>query len=420
MGKAPFTGLIFEDPEPVNKTPLKAVLGGVLLGCTFPEVSTAGSPSVVDRLAARSGVSVFQAWNPIDMPEEFPLWTNDDRLRAAAKHDVLWEEPVSQLGFNTALVLGAEWEGAHAGLATKFTDSTTAKALVNRAAMLEINPSMIFLLEVRWRDAPGSFAPEDSPFWQRNDDGSRVLGWDNGPEPYYMLDPENPEFQANIARQCAIAVESGIYDGVMLDWSGHLEVVKITREALGEDGIIIVNIHDKIEDAKKYQAYINGSFMECNPAGPIPSTNRNGTTWDQLRDGYLFMEANLREPRINCLEVWGLRHDLRRMRAATTLTLTHGDGSVLFGDPNPMPQPDHMHDWYAFWDADLGDPLGPRVDREDGLAERPFENGIVLYNHIGNGTQLVTFDKKYQRVSDGKVSDSFWVTDADGDIFLNL
>ncbi len=375
-------------------------------------------PAIEKRLAARTGISVFQAWNPIDMPDAYPLWTNEDRLRAAAKHDVLWEEPVSQLGFNTALVLGAEWEGQHAGLASEFTVLTTARALENRAKMLEMNPAMIFLLEVRWRDAPGSFLPEDSPFWRRNPDGSRVLGWDNGPEPYYMLDPENPDFRENIGRQARIAIESGIYDGIMIDWSGHLEVIQEVRSAIGEEALIIVNIHDHIDDAETYAGLINGSFMECNPQGPGLPTRRNGTTWDQLRDGYVFMETHLREPRLNCLEVWGHRDDLRRMRAATTLTLTHGDGSVLFGDPNPLPQPDHMHDWYAFWDADIGDPIGPRIDREDGLAERHFERGIVIYNHLGNGTQRVEFEDEMKRVSDGRVAAAFWVTDADGDIFL--
>ena len=353
------------------------------------------------------------------MRETWPLWTNDNRLRAAALHDVLWEEPVSQLGFNTALVLGAEWDGPYAGLSANFSDRTAKQALANRAKMLAMNPDMVFLLEVRWRDAPGSFLPEDSPFWKRHADGSRVLGWDNGPEPYYLLDPENSAFQANIARQSRIAIESGIYDGVMLDWSGHLEIVKVTRKAIGRDGIIIVNIHDHIDDAKKYAAYINGSFMECNPDGPGKPTKTNGTDWDKLRAGYLFMEANLIEPRLNNLEVWGHRDDLRRMRAATTLALTHGNGSVLFADPNPLPAPDHMHDWYAFWDVKLGQPTGARIDRKDGLAERAFEGGVVVYNHIGNGTRKVNFDTPKRRVSDGGVASSFWLTDADGEIFVN-
>jgi hypothetical protein len=375
------------------------------------------SETAAARLSARDLPSVFQAWNPIDMPA-YPQQRLEDRLRAAAKHDVLWEEPVSQLGFGTELVLGAVWDGPHAGLSAQFTEESARQALANRAAMLEINPAMVFLLEVRWRDAPGSFLPDESPFWKRNADGSRVLGWDNGPEPYFLLNPDNPEFQENIARQCRLAIGSGIYDGVMLDWSGHHEIVRRTRDTIGPEPLIIVNIHDDIEDAELYRELINGSFMECNPDGPGCATKSNRGTWDKLRAGYLYMEKHLREPRINCLEVWGNRDDHRRMRAATTLALTHGNGSVLFGDPNPLPQPDHMHDWYAFWDVPLGRPTGHRRDRSDGLAEREFAGGIVFYNHLGNGTQRIVFKQTMRRVSTGESGTAFWLDDADGEIFV--
>jgi len=394
---------------------MKSILLRICL-CALP--SLVAAETAAGRLVRRDYPAVFQAWNPIDMPGKWPLWTNDDRLRAAGKHDVLWEEPVSQLGFNTALVLGAEWAGEHAGLATEFTAISRQRALANRARMHAANPAMIFLLEVRWRDAPSSFLPEDSPFWRRNADGSRVPGWDNGPEPYYMLNPENDAFRANIGRQARLAIDSGIYDGIMLDWSGHLEVVKAVRAAIGEEALIIVNIHDNVEHAKLYAPLINGSFMECNPDGPGLPTLRNGTTWDKLRDGYVFMETHLREPRLNCLEVWGNRDDHRRLRAATTLALTHGNGAVLYADPNPLPAPDHLHDWYPLWDVSLGRPMGDRQTRADGIVERVFERGLVLYNHLGNGTRKVQFPRELKRASDGKVGREFWVNDADGDLFV--
>lgn len=399
--------------------PHPPVLRFALAALLLSAVGAGETPSTLARrIDQRSFPSVFQAWNPLDMPATWPLDTNEGRLRAAAKHDVLWEEPVSQLGFNTRLVLGAVWDHQHGGLATRFTPASEMQALANRAAMLRLNPDMVFLLEVRWRDAPGSFLPQDSPFWKRRPDGSRVLGWDNGPEPYYLLDPENPAFRANIARQCRAALVSGVYDGVMLDWSGHLGVVRDTRAAIGAHALIIVNIHDKIADAEKYQDLINGSFMECNPDGPGLPTKNNGTTWDKLRAGYLYMEQHLRAPRLNCLEVWGDRKDVRRMRAATTLALTHGNGAVLFGDPNPLKTPDHLHDWYAFWDVPLGRPTGPRRDLAGGASQREFSGGIVVYNHYRNVPITVTFDSPRRRVSDGTVGTSFKLQDADGDIFV--
>ncbi len=371
-----------------------------------------------ERIAHFEQPSIFQAWNPLDMPATFPLDTNENRLRAAAKHNVLWEEPVSQLGFKTPLVIGAVWDGPHAGLATHFTKDSLAQGLKNRARLLELNPRMIVLLEVRWRDAPGSYLPENSPYWKRIPDGTRKTGWDNGPEPYYWLDADNPEFAALIAKQCKIALESGLYDGIMLDWSGHMGVVQKTREVIGEDGIIIVNIHDHIDDGMKYQKYINGSFMECNPDGPGQPTTRNGTTWDKLRAGYVWFEQNLRQPRLNNLEVWGHRGDLRRMRATTTLALTHGDGSALYADPNPLKTPDHLHDWYSFWDVKLGRPLAPMTTLPNKLAVREFLGGTVAYNHHGNGNATITFASPRKRVSDGATGTEFTLQDADGDIYI--
>jgi len=371
------------------------------------------------RVAAHAHPGIFQAWNPLDQPDQFPLDTLAGRLKAGAKHDLIWEEPVSQLGFGTKLVLGAVWDNAHGGLAEKFSDASLQQALANRQTMLALNPNMVFLFEVRWRDAPGSFLPADSPFWKQQADGRRVMGWDGGPEPYYLLNYENAGFQDNVARQCQYAIESGVYDGVMLDWSGHLEIIKKVRAAIGEKALIIVNIHDDIHDGEKYQPYINGSFMECNPAGPgQPPGGGNGTTWAKARAGLQWFESHLRQPRINCLEVWGGRKDLRRMRAATTLGLVASDGYLLYADPNPLPTPDHLHDWYPFWDVKLGSPLGAATERADGAVVREFAAGTVLYNELGNPPATIAFDEPRKRVSDASVAEKFTVQDADGDVFL--
>ena len=274
---------------------ITSLLGGVW------DVPAAAADSVTDRFAGRGFPSVFQAWNPIDMTNRFPLATLDDRLKAAAKHDLIWEEPVSQLGYGVQLVLGAVWDHPHGGLATDFTAESKRQALANRKRMLEMNPNMVFLLEVRWRDAPGSFLPEDSPFWRRNADGTRKKGWDGGPEPYYLMDPDNPDFAANIARQCKIAIDSGIYDGVMFDWDGYLPIVKKTREVLGDDALIICNIHDRIDLGRAIQGTdqrrVHG--MQSEGAGPKPPQLG---TWESSRQALVYFEENFAEAAVNCLE----------------------------------------------------------------------------------------------------------------------
>lgn len=390
----------------------------VLVSLLFVNGVVARTKSLAQRVQERDFPSVFQAWNPVDMNCCFPLTTQEARLQVAAKHDLLWEEPVSQLGYGTELVLGAVWDHVHSGSATQFTKESQKLALSNRKKMLKLNPNMVFLLEVRWRDAPGSFLPENSEFWQRNTDGTRVLGWDNGPEPYYLLDADNRGFQANIARQTLAAIESGVYDGVMIDWSGHLGVIQTVRKVIGDRGLIIVNIHDDIEPAVKYRGYINGSFMELNPLDAHAVTQSNGGHWDNIREALLYFEGNFLRPRINCLEIWGDRLDLQRMRATTTLGLTHSNGYVLYGDPNPLAAPDHLHSWYTFWDVALGRPLSDLTVRDDGAYQREFAGGTVIYNHQGNGPVTVTFDDCRQRVSNGVLGCSFVVDDTDGDLFV--
>ncbi len=384
-------------------------LFGILQVVRSEELSTA------QRVEERDYPSVFQAWNPIDMPGLFPQATLAERLKAAAKHDVLWEEPVSQLGMGVKLVLGAVWDGEHGGVATRFSEVSRRQALENRRRMLSMNPNMVLLMEVRWRDAPGSFLPEGSPFWKHKD-GRRVLGWDGGPEPYYLLDYENPDFAANVARQSKYALESGVYDGVMFDWQGYLPIVRKVREAIGRKGLIIINLHDLIDKGREYQDYINGAFMECNPAGS-PASPVQGT-WDGLENGLSYFEQHFQVPRVNCVEVMGDRKDLRRMRAATTLTLTHSDGSVLFADPDELPTPDHLHDWYPFWDQKIGRPMAPGAVRQDGSWQREFQLATVVYNPPGKQPVKVSFQESRRRASDGAEANSFEINGGDGDMFL--
>lgn len=235
-----------------------------------------------------------------------------------------------------------------------------------------------------------------------------------------MLNYKNEAFQKRLGEQAKAVVESGIYDGVMLDWSGYLPIVKIVREYMGEDALLTVNIHDEIDKGEKYKKYINGAFMECGPNGRMPDNPKKLCTWDSMAKSLKFYEENLRSPQINALEAWGQRHDLQSMRAVTTLGLTHSDGYVLFADYNPVPTPDHMHDWYSFWDVNLGDPLGQGRKLDDGATTRSFTNAEVFYNPEGNKTIHIEFNLPHQSSATGKVGTEFNIKPMDGDIFIKL
>lgn len=133
-------------------------------------------------------------------------------------------------------------------------------------------------------------------------------------------------------------------------------------------------------------------------------------------------EANLRAPRVNCLETWyhESRNDLHLMRATTTLALTHSDGYCLFSDPNPLLTPDHLHDWYRFWDTCLGKPAGEGKRQPDGTVRREFDHGTVVYNPMGNEAVSVTFDEVRRSVATGKTARSHHLPSCDGDMFLQV
>jgi len=108
------------------------------------------------------------------------------------------------------------------------------------------------------------------------------------------------------------------------------------------------------------------------------------------------------------------------MRATTTLGLVASDGYVLFSDPNGLPTGDHLHDWYPFWDADLGRPLGAGAVREDGARWRKFSNGIAVYNPPGGKRVQVSFESDHRSVATGRVGAAHAVDAFDGDLFLKV
>ena len=107
------------------------------------------------------------------------------------------------------------------------------------------------------------------------------------------------------------------------------------------------------------------------------------------------------------------------MRMITTLSLTHSDGYVLFGDDNAIPAPDHLHNWYDFWDADLGQPIQEKATQYqgiEGLFVRAFEKGWVVYNRSGS-EQTVTFETLAIGISGGKRQGHHEIPDFDGRFF---
>ncbi len=353
--------------------------------------------NLVRRIEGRTFPSVFQAWNPAEGTE------GESRLRTMARHDLV---------FHGVGGFGLRWDGRPRGLATRIDPARVARGRAMRRRLLDLNPHIVLLAEIRYRDARPGFLPEDHPWWRRKG-GKRVIGWAEGG--YFQLDFSDPDYRAHVARRAGAVVATGVVDGVMLDWwrddEERLALVRAVRKAVGPDALILVNANDR--QVPQSAAYVNGLFMEC-------YRSKTAEDWARIAGTLRWAASHLREPRVNCLETWyhRSRRDVHLMRATTALALTHSDGYGLFSDPNPLPTPDHRHDWYPFWEKGLGRPTGPGRERDDGVVVRPFTRGWAAYNPMGGREATVAFPEPVTSRATGRRDRTHRLRAPDGDIFL--
>jgi len=353
--------------------------------------------SIRRRIRGRAFPSVFQAWSGADHPGAEPA------LKTMARHDLVFRGPGA---------FGLRWDRPPAGLATGITPDSVPRGLAVRRQLLELNPNIVLIAEIRYRDAPRGFLPADHPWWRRKD-GKPVPGWGEGG--FLQLDFSNPDYRRHVARRAGAVVGTGVVDGVMLDWwsddDERLALVREVRRAVGDDALILANANDR--ETPRTAPYLNGYFMEC-------YRSKTAADWHRIAETLSWAEAHLREPRVNCVETWyhASRKDLHLMRATTTLVLTRSDGYCLFSDPNQLPTADHRHNWYAFWEKGLGRPVGPGRKRDDGAFMREFDNGFAVYNPMGNREITLRFPEDLTSRATGQTGRTHRLAAPDGDIYL--
>ena len=354
--------------------------------------------SIAERIAGRDFPSAFQAWGRADNVK------GEDALTVTARHDLVW---------HGVTWYGLVWDKRPPGLAEVFVSESIQRGRERRKTLLKLNPNIILIAEIRYRDAWQGFLPADHEWWRRDKDGRLVKGWAEGR--FVQLDFDHPEFREHVARRAKAVIESGVVDGVLLDWrfddDSRLELVKLVRKAIGDDHLLIANANDRT--TPRTAPYINGYFMEC-------YRSKTPKDWQRIAATLTWAERNLHPPRVNCVETWyhHSRMDLNLMRAVTALSLTHSDGYCLFSDPNPLPTGDHRHNWYPFWDKSLGKPVCAGVAAPDGTIRREYENGYAVYNPMGNKTVKIAFDEVRTSITTGETSTNHLLNSSDGDIYL--
>ena len=398
----PFEQMDADDDGRLTLAEIQDFMKGLLRYRMVPGIDWANlsrPPKPVEqRIADRDLPSIFMAWSPAENMGD------EHRMVTIARHDLVFLGPG---------VTGLRWNREPAGLADGFLLESLANARAFRAVLHALNPNLILLAEIRYRDATHRYLPTDHAWWKRDAQGRRIVGWEEGPA--YLLDFANPYLRQQVAQQAKAAVASRVFDGVMLDWwsddEDRLALVKQVREAIGPKAMILVNANDR--HTPESAPYVNGYFMEC-------WRSKTREDWDRIAATLRFAESALRQPRINCVETWyqDSREDKHRMRATTCLALTQSDGYCLFSDPNDLPSPDHRHDWYPFWDTRLGKPVSPGAIEKDGTSTREFQFGTVVYNPIDNPTKTVRFDDPRRSVLTGRTAKVHQINALDGDFLL--
>ena len=144
-----------------------------------------------------------------------------------------------------------------------------------RDELLRLNPNMIFITGMPWRDAYPDWYPEDWPHWLRDVNGNRVTSPSGE---VYLIDFTQPSTQDMIVEQAVAIAKCGLFDGLFFDWfAEHFPVLQgyysyeeeqqakdiilqKIRASVRDDFLIIINTNRSKIPRRAWG--INGTFME--------------------------------------------------------------------------------------------------------------------------------------------------------------
>ena len=416
-------------------------------GSVAPECELPRS-SVIPRIEDREYPSVFGSWSSVqNLRPILPKLPWLSESQSIAYFDLYFCCPET---------LGLQYKNTNIGVHL-IGDFQRAKE--RRDALLAFNPDAILLVPVIYYSGLSVHRyPEDGvlqALWLRDENGNRVVdSWGAA-----LLDFTLPETQKYAIDQAKAIAACGLFDGIFLDhWSEgrrlreirsleaeHIardNILQSIRDTVDDDFLIMVNTNeDKIS---RWAEYVNGTYMETYPTLEIPfgeitdvdkeyhNLGYSRESLPRIEETLIWSEKNFREPRINGLTGYGIEgeppdspRNQQWMRLFTTLSLTHSDGYVeyqfrLFSSSINPSGGEPVANWYPFWDADLGTPIGEKGQlyrNRDGLYIREFTNGWAVYNRSGK-EQQIQFLGKVKGVASGLTATAHTLPDLDGEIYL--
>ena len=429
---------------------LSPVQGLSLTDFRYDEVCVLPALPIQDRLGNRSLPSIFQLHGGI---VTLPTLSHADTISEREDHISYHDLFITHLPFGLRFTQASPWSQLTAG--NLATGADLAGTIAKREELLAKNPNMLFLAEIRiWLAHPVLHYPEDWFGWVRDEHGNPVSGDRFASYPTYLIDIRLPEVQDIIIEQAISVAACGLYDGIFFDgwWEGDVPLVgnwnadgspqfyeivdaeilvstlQRIRANVRDDFLIMFNSNRR--QMPNSVSYINGSFMETFP----PESGYTRDDIIEIEGSLIWYEANVREPKINCLRGLGIGTEppdspknRQWMRLFTTMSLTLSNGYALYTLGHIGGQKQYQkHIWHAFWDADLGQPVGPTAQRYqdiEGLYIREFTNGWAVYNRSGNA-QTITLPIPVSPASPlprfPASSISHLLPDLDGEIYLKI
>ena len=409
----------------------RPILGLSLTELRYDEPCVLPNLPIHDRLENRSFPSIVQGWDNTIL--NLPALSYEE---LTAYHDLYWD--ILPFGPRFRLTLdGYQVTG------------DIERAIAERDELVAKNSNMLFLAEIRQRDAhsPSQYR-EDWFGWLRDEAGNRVRNL--GHSDVYFIDFRLPAVQDIIVEQAISVANCGLYDGIMFDWwqenggtlttygtnprvsystpeeerQARLAILQRIRANVPEDFLILCNSNRR--KLPLSAPYINGNFMETSFPLEIGSYTRDDII--EIETNLIWLEKNLREPQINCLRGQGIPTEppdsptnRQWMRLFTTMSLTLSDGYSLY--VTGIYEEYQAHFWYPFWDANLGQPISLTAQSYrgiEGVYIREFTNGWAIYNRSGQA-QTITLRESATPVSDrgnNAASQTHLLPDLDGEIYL--
>ena len=148
--------------------PLAFVLSVLLLGASSVLAQSSATPKerpLIERIQGREFPSVFRRG----------AQHRTSKMLRPCKYG-----SPSRSGLHGPEFFGLRWNRKPTGLADGFTAESIGRAESFRQKLFTLNPNLVLIVEIRYRDAHKSYLPEGHKWWLRNEEGQVVPGWDEG------------------------------------------------------------------------------------------------------------------------------------------------------------------------------------------------------------------------------------------------